>query len=249
MASRETSFYRYAAMVKNLRGVIYSSLSAEQLPSAISSLLKRFRYRNVGVPPALRARYGAAIPARKTLLDLSYPVAGLRGVVGVLAGLGLDECAAEAYVLASAYVSPVIVLGRSSLRDLEPLVAAVVRAREALNERSWKLHARIADYTVLDMYEWATDNGLEVVKALAEGRDPSELLSARRERVARDVKRYWRVAGEEGEAFVAYLNLPEMLSRHAEGRAAARRLLELMGDDLACCLAVVSAIVAELEGA
>jgi len=184
------SFYRYAAIAKNLRRVIYSSLSFEEFSKHLSWLLRRFRYRNVGVPPLLKARYGSAIPRRKILLELSYPIARLRRAVEGLAGLGLDECAAEAYALASAYVSSVMVLGRESLKKLKPLVSAVVRVREYPDEKSWRLHAGIADYTVLDFYGWATESGLKVVKALAEGRALSQLLEERCERVDRFKNRF-----------------------------------------------------------
>ena len=173
---------------------------------------------------------------------------GSQQLVEVLTELGLDERAAEAYVLASAYISPVMVLGRESLEELKPLVTAVVRVKEYPDEKSWRLHARIADYTVLDFYGWATESGLKIVKALTEGRDPSQLLEERRERVERDRRRYWRILSEEGEVFLAYLDLPAMLAKHEGGRGAAGALLEALGDDLACCLAVVSAIVVSYEG-
>ncbi|MEM3763504.1 MAG: hypothetical protein QW721_03740 [Desulfurococcaceae archaeon] len=43
------SFSRYAAIVKNLRGVMLFNMDEEGVEASIHWLVKRFRYRNLGL--------------------------------------------------------------------------------------------------------------------------------------------------------------------------------------------------------
>jgi len=45
------SFARYAAIVKNLRGVVLADLLEEAASRGLEWLTKRFRYRDLGVVP------------------------------------------------------------------------------------------------------------------------------------------------------------------------------------------------------
>ncbi len=108
----------------------------------------------------------------------------------------IDYEVAELLVLSSTYVSPAIAIGRR----FEPQLSR-------LSVEDWKLHLRIADYTILDMYENAVSGALGIVEGCsAEGLERT--LNDRLESIRRDVRRYWRIlCGEPtARAFLYYVD-------------------------------------------
>ena len=217
------SFYRYAAIVKNLRGVIYWKGGSED---KLEWLLSRFKYRSLGVPPSLHE----SLPERKILIRLAYPAKAVVDAVKLLSSF-MHPRAAETLCLASAYISPIMVV--EGLEDFEETIIKTLKTSVDLDDRGWRLHMRIADYTTLDFYAWSTENALEALKedSLAEA------LRERERRVAEDEKRYWRLKPGEGRTFLAYLD-PLKVVFNAGLRS---EFLEL-GDDAASVLGIVSAI-------
>ena len=191
----EVSLYKYAALVKNLRGVLYWIPEAED---KLRWLLSRFKYRNLGVPPSMAARLKLR---RKVLVTLAYPSEAIREAVNVFSRI-LGEAEAEALCLASVYVSPLMLVG-AKLDAFKPALVETITTNKELSDKDWKLHMRIADYTVLDFYSWSLDSA---VRALFEGKVEDE-LRVRRERIEADKKRYWRIASKEGRPIVAYFDL------------------------------------------
>lgn len=192
---------RYAALVKNLRGVIL----AKEDEKALQWLLKRFKYRNLGVPPSgggLRRRKGFS-----KLLELFYPSESLRELVEVFSStLSLPREAVEAAVIASAYVSPIMGIGSWADEALSKLAVETVESRVELDEKGWKLHFRILDYTVLDAYAssvseaeslWNPETNLERFK------------QKRLRRIRADMKRYWRLLEGSGKPkpLILYVDL------------------------------------------
>lgn len=200
------SFAKYAALVKNLRGVVLLDPSEPGVESSLSWLVKRFKYRNLGVAPALLdkhrerlARYLNGKPFRELVL----PVPSLEEVPRLLAGaLGVPVELAELLVYASTYVSPALLIGERYLEGAAKLAVGSVKVCREMDTASWKLHLRIADYTVLDFYEKCVDEALSIL----EGADPQPTLESRLERVKRDAKRYWRIACAEGRPFLLYID-------------------------------------------
>ncbi|MEM2796008.1 MAG: hypothetical protein QXR15_01815 [Candidatus Hadarchaeales archaeon] len=144
---------KYAATVKNLRGVLLF-FEQEDAASSIEWLMKHFRYRNLGIPPS----FGEKIEIKKPFVELIYPSGELKKLVELLTNMRIERNAAEAVVLASAYISPIFALDEKSVRFLRPLEAGSVRTSKKLTNRDMKLHLRIADYTVLDFYSWSVEN-------------------------------------------------------------------------------------------
>jgi len=206
-------FSRYASLVKNLRGVVL--LDPSEGEEGVKWLQSRFKYRNLGVPPSILIKAEEFFKGRlggRPFVELVYPTEALRRLVDLLVeevGGGLE--AVEAYVLASAYVSPILLIGRRVQEEASRLAVDVVESRRKLDLKMWKLHLRIADYTVLDLYRWSTEH----VEALLRGEVGLEEF--RRERLAkirRDKARYWRLTKAEGEpwSFLYYLDLASRLS-------------------------------------
>ncbi len=202
------ALHRFVFLVKNLRGVL-AALPGEELEPIVSWLSRRFRYRDLGVPPSLYREARDAIEPRlggRPFHLLGYPTARVeaaaRRLSELLVGAGLPETVAEALLLASAYASPVLATPGAA-EALKPIVVHVVYSRQLLDAQSARLHLRIVDYTVLDAYVETID---EFVRAVEEGWPPERLRASRLERAKRDEKRYWRVASREGTPLILYLD-------------------------------------------
>jgi len=217
------SFYRYAAIVKNLRGVIYWKGGSRD---KLNWLLSRFKYRSLGVPPSLRE----GLPKRKNLIRLAYPAKAVVDAVSLLSNF-MHPQAAETLCLASAYISPIMVV--EGLEDFEEAVIKTLKTSVDLDDRGWRLHMRIADYTTLDFYAWSTENALDALKE----DDLVEALQERERRVAEDEKRYWRLKPRGGRTFLAYLDPLKVVFN-----AGLRNEFLKLGDDAASVLGIVSAI-------
>jgi len=238
-------FHIYAAIVKNLRGVLYSSLGRPELEEKLSWLRKRFRYRNLGLTPGMLSKYGDLLRPRlgRTFLELGAPDPGLEDLLALYNKLtGLREDILEAYCYASVYVSPIIILGHEGIRDFGPLVVDEVLTDKELSDKDYKLHMRIADYTVLDFYLWSTSGAQEALALLAQGQDVEDILRERIERVTKDRRRYWRIISEEGKPFLLYLDLLPILTEKA-GEDDVKALLKAHGHLAPATLALVSAVV------
>ena len=216
------SFYNYAAVVKNLRGVIYWK-GKEKL----DWLLSRFRYRYLGLVPSMHGM----ITGRKNIIDLYYPNERIRDAKDVISK-ELGEKLSEAICLSSVYICPIITNAPDDFLDLS---VSEVKTKEELGDRDWRLHLRIADYTVLDFYTWAVRQAYEGLK---EGKDMEEVLRERREKIERDKRRYWRISGRGEKTFLFYLDPLELVYR--------RKLLEDMiaiGDDVFALFGIVAVVV------
>jgi hypothetical protein len=204
-------FARYAAVVKNLRGVTLFDLGEEGSWDSVEWLVRRFRYRDLGVTPSVYRRYPGRLEkymGGNPFRLLTYPIPELEGFTGEFSRcVGVEYEVAELLVLSSVYVSPAIVIGRRFEEQLGRLSVESVRTCRDLDTEDWKLHMRIADYTVLDMYEYAVSGALEVSESCSGGK-LGEVLSARLELIRRDVRRYWRiVCGEPtARAFLYYVD-------------------------------------------
>ncbi|MET1127729.1 MAG: hypothetical protein ABWW70_00210 [Thermoproteota archaeon] len=232
------SFARYAALVKNLRGVV-ASYGDDEAKETVKWLSRRFRYRDLGVTPyALEAYRSLVEPflGGKPLRELSYPAEALRLLSEKMAEALSSRELAEAAVLASAYVSPLLLASSSLAETAEQLGVATVRFSGELDVNSWKLHLRIADYTVLDMYSICVEEALDAIRSARVGDEArvEAILRRRAERVSKDAKRYWRIAAEKGKPFLTYVDLLRVA--HVAG------ILGDLDEDAAAGLAVVPAV-------
>ncbi len=226
---------RYAALVKNLRGVVYFDPS-EDVEGCLRWLARRFRYRTVGVPPTLmRSSF-----EKKPFRQLFYPdesVEELRGLISETLPVSGEVC--EALLLASCFASPVLVLGENAAEEMRAVAVDSVISRMKMQARDWKLHLRIADYTVLDLYEWSTENAL----LLWIGEAGEEFKKERKKRIEKDKKRYWRL--ERGDEvpwqFMLYFDVALLLAEHLGGEELSRRLASI--DRNACSALAIGCAV------
>jgi hypothetical protein len=220
-------FADYVALVKNLRGAVLRDPREDGAERRVAWLAQRFRYRNLGVPPALVAAHADFLHARlrgKPFVELAFPLASLERVAAAVAGIGeTGRPAAEAMVLASAYASPLICPGAAAVAAVRPYAVDTVETKVTLSDKDWRLHFRIADYTVLDLYQWSTDHARRLWREVA-----NDLTQARRQRIAKDKKRYWRLQQGDGppHPFLFYLDLADRVAEDCSLRTAITQLPE-----------------------
>lgn len=222
----EISFYRYAAIVKNLRGVILCEFCESE---KASWLFSRFKYRSLGFPPSI---YSRLYKKKKNFVQLYYPSEAIAKVVEILSQK-IDRRIAEVLVLSSTYISPLLVV-EYDFSFFERNSVANIYTAKLLSDKDWKLHLRIADYSILDMYQWSTENAW---KALNEGKI-SQALEEREEKVLKDIKRYWRITSDKGRVFLAYIDNFRLLY----GLKILNDVREL-GEDVAATLAIIPAVL------
>ncbi len=210
-------FARYAAIVKNLRGVVAADLEESGVEESIKWLASRFRYRDLGVGPMMVERFGSKLQkflGGKPLRELVYPVPQLLEFVDILVeSTGIERMLAEAMTLASTYISPLMIVGNRFLNAVERLGVEIVRTSKEMDVQSWKLHMRIADYTVLDFYEQCIEEALQVIERASTGDAGlvEEVVKSRAERIAKDVSRYWRIRSGEGRTFLVYIDMLKLV--------------------------------------
>ncbi len=223
-------------MVKNMRGVVLFS-PTDEVSESLKWLVERFKYRTLGVPPSLVERLPKL---KRPLVPLAHPSRDVEAFVGFAAdSMKLEREVAEAVCLASCYVSPLLALGPSAQRSLKDLAVGEVSSKVEMGVRDWKLHLRIADYSVLDLYEWSTTQAQKLWQRDA---NFEKLISERVTAIKKDQKRYWRLQrGElEPKTFLVYLDLVQSL--HKAG--ALRSISEHDVDAVSACLAInVSVLV------
>ena len=229
---------KYAAMVKNLRGIIFTRLEEPGVKETLKWLTRKFKYRDLAAPPSLRREMVNS--GFKRFREACYPAEELEKLVEIFSSeLSASPEAVEAVVLASAHVSPVLAVGEKAAGELAPLTVERVDSRVSLDDRGWKLHFRIADYTVLDAYEWSVTHAEKLWKPRL------NLEAFRKERASKikaDVKRYWRLnEGEEKpKPFLLYIDLAYLAAENGSLLSRLRKLrLEKASAGLALEVAVL----------
>ena len=122
-------------------------------------------------------------------------------------------------------------IGSSFKSYIEENSIEIVRTCKEMDIKSWKLHLRIADYTILDMYEENVCEALRIISGLKSKSmklsELEEILRNRVARVQRDVKRYWRIKCDEGRPFLYYVDLlSKVIDKIARGELDADKLIE-----------------------
>ncbi|MEM4576486.1 MAG: hypothetical protein QW701_03350 [Candidatus Nezhaarchaeales archaeon] len=233
-------FSHYAALVKNMRGVIVFD-PTDDISQDLKWLIDRFKYRHLGVPPSLAKKL---TKTTKPLVTLAYPHREVMDFVGFVSkALGLGSLISEAICLASCYVSPLLVLGPKAQSSVKDIAVDEVIARAKISLNDWKLHLRIADYSVLDLYEWSTT---QAQKLWLQGINVEELIRERIAAIKKDEKRYWRLqrGEEEPKAFLAYLDLVQAFyKRDVDFKA----MLSYDVNVVSACLAINVAVFVSRE--
>jgi len=235
-------FAKYAALVKNLRGVVLFDLREEEVKNSIKWLMNRFKYRNLGLPPSLFEKYKDELEdylKGRPLRRIVYPVIELKDMVETLSNnFSTPFEVFEALILASSYISPLLVLGSRFIPYIESLSSEVVRVckDKVMDVRQWKLHLRIADYSIIDIYEQSVMEAMEVISKFKLGslkiEEIEQILGNRREKIKIDTNRYWRIKCSEGKPFLYYV---DMLS-------IAKNVLKYLSENHAAGLSIVPVV-------
>ncbi len=200
-------FAFYAVIVKNLRGVLLFDPEDEELNSRIEWLRKRFQYRNLGIPPSLYSERFNELFKYKVFRKLYYPVKEAEELINILSSIGYDSVFVEALVLASSYISPLMILSSKYLKLIEENSLGSVGICKELSIKDWKLHMRIADYTILDSYENSVMQAIEYIENINDSAKREEIINDRRNFYEKDMKRYWRILCDNpSKNFLYYLD-------------------------------------------
>jgi len=236
-------FSNYVALVKNLRGVVLVRPQDQEAEQLVQWLGQRFRYRNVGVPSSIIEKSPAFFESRlagNPFVELTYPLDSLAKVVERVSQLSnIPQEVVEGIILASAYASPVICLGSSLYGELQGLSIDEVHTKIELSDKEWRLHLRIADYSVLDLYRWST----EQAKYLWQGK-LTGFAQARRERIIRDKRRYWRLQQGDNipQPFLCYVDLAQIIALNP---SLVKEIVSLPQAEVCAGLAIIAAVVVQ----
>jgi len=222
---------RYAALVKNMRGIVIFN-PGDDVTQDLKWLSERFRYRVLGIPPSLIDKISKVM---RPLVPLAYPHKDLIDFIKFVSqALNIDHEVAEAICLASCYVSPILALGSKAQTSLKSIAITEVPTKIEMNLQSWKLHLRIADYSILDLYEWSTSHAERIWEHEV---NVESMIAERLKAIEKDKKRYWRLerGSLEPRTFLVYLDLIQALWR----KTVNPKVLSKYDKDLAsACLAI-----------
>ncbi len=192
----------YIPLVKNLRGIVYGVGTNEENRS-LSWLVRHFRYRQLGVPPAL----WQSIPKRGRIIHISPPFPQIEAIAERISReTDVDFPIVEATVLASTFCSPIVLLSKSAAEQSKKLAIFAFRAENQLTDRDIKFCLRLCDYAMTDLYAQSAEQSVNVLCGKWESR---KVINSRRTLAKEDaLRRFWRLGdGTQGEPFVLYLDI------------------------------------------
>lgn len=190
-------FSQFLSILKNLRGVVLFHPD-DEVEGEVKWIVNKFRYRDVGVTPALLEKVGGeqirARLSKKPFVSLPIPFPSIaQWISASVRYANIDPLVMESITLSSCFISPLLVLKRTLLKDMLPFVVWTLKSSTELNDQEIKRHLRIADYAVLDFYQTITQGAYN---ALERG-DVQGLLEERKEKAKEDgQKRFWRLTAE-----------------------------------------------------
>lgn len=236
------SFAKYAALVKNLRGVVIADLDEEGVWDSVKWLIKRFRYRDLGVTPSVVNKYRDKLAQYlngNPFVELSLPINAINYLVEILSKIAQIRIeVAELLVYSSTYISPAMVIGFSYLNYFKNLATDTVNICKDLDINSWKLHLRIADYAILDFYRECVEEMVIMLRHYdinEKAKLLKEIVMNRKIRILKDKKRYWRIACNNGKPFLFYIDMGVLVYNY--------NLLQYLEVDHAAGLAIVPLII------
>lgn len=257
---------RFISTLKNVRGVVYFAPDDEVL-QGVKWLSRHFRYRYVELAPSLGRSFSdeslQQSLSKKPFTVLAPPSKEVEALMGSLAeASGLSLPLVESLLLASCYVSPLLLIGEKAIEERRPLILYSLAASVKLSDMELKRHLRIADYGVLDLHQQTTQQGWETIIQAAllqmkgESSNADELLASlvdsRREVARLDCeKRYWRLRNNHSPArreVVVYVDPCLLLStifREGEKAAPLSQLLLNSPAEVSICFALITGFMVE----
>ncbi|MEM0380199.1 MAG: hypothetical protein QXX35_04135 [Desulfurococcaceae archaeon] len=198
-------FTYYAMIVKNLRGIALIKTINEDVLNRLNWLRNRFKYRNIGIPPVyykLESNYFD----NKIFRKLYYPVDEIVYLKNILVERGFEETFIEPVIMASIYISPLMLLSSEYVDIVEKYSIGKINICRELGVKDWKLHFRISDYTILDFYDKMVSLSIDYINSIKDNDIRIKILNERRKIVERDYKRYWRILCNSKYVYQYYLD-------------------------------------------
>lgn len=202
---------QWAAHFKNVRCVLLFDPSSPPPYETIGWLVRKHRWREVGVPP--RLQISERLTQRPFVL-LCYPSEVLGEVIRRIEAQ-TPLWLLEGVALALCYSAPILCPDPGLYPGLEPFAPWTLRTGE-LPEAEVLRHLRIAGYVPIDFFPRA----VEAYRALRYGKEGElqGLLRTRSEEASADGrKRFWRIkALSEGNPILCYIDLLPLLASRRE---------------------------------
>ncbi len=210
--SLSVDFVRYVALLKTIRGILITTSKPKD--KVFGWLRRSIRWRPIGASRniiLLLKRYGFG---SKLIKEVVYPFQEFGEISSILADGGLDRNIADAIVLSSAYIVPLVILDIKTLDHLRRanIVAYEIRTQKKLKDKDIKLHMRIAEYSVKDYY---FDVIAKTAEAIASG-EIEAILKKRAKTCTKDSKRYWRIKQDRGRTIIIYIDHLRLLRDKTE---------------------------------
>lgn len=251
-------------LVKNLRGVIYAVEPAGAVP-LVAWVRRKFQYRTVGYTPLTKERFDRAglgrLLEQKPFRPLFAPSKPLGSLVELCCSVAGDDSLAEAVLLSSFHVAPLLLLGRGSAERAASLSLFTLDASPQTDAEA-KRHLRILDYAILDAHGDSSRRGADALvraqghvaagKASSARRAVSAALKREAQFAENDCKkRFWRLIESRTASVsptVLYLHPLCLVRDVLKDKQAAERLADLISrsaEALEPCLSVVPAFVVQ----
>jgi len=225
------SLSHFVSLLKNVRAVAFLDPNASLPEKELKWLLRKYRYRSVGVSGQLLASFAEnvkAIFAKKPFVALSAPLAEIETLTRLISNycLNIPSYVFDSIIMASCYVNPLLLIGRESYGVLERLAVWTLRSTSELPNVEIKRNTRIMGYAILDFHEKTTAKAYEnlhnVVSKLSESekvkaQEIYKMVEERKRLAQRDGEhRFWRLR-EEGRlaerVVIAYLDIVPIIAQ------------------------------------
>lgn len=260
MSELRVDLHAFLSILKNVKGCIFFDYDLEgKFIDEIGWLSKRFKYRNLGYAQSLMqaARDGERdLISRKPFIELPYPIDEIMEFRNLLTELfnGM-EIEIDTLILASVYVTPVIIVGIESLEKLDKFIVYRKGSTAMLDERELKRNIRLVNYAIIDFHNMMGLDALSSLKKYAEEKDTNflgKVVENRRKIIEEDCeKRFWRLNIEgtvEERDVIIYLDIYTPLCMQLiKGRKG--KILEFMGkasQSIAAALSSIPAFVLDI---
>ncbi len=260
MSELRVDLHAFLSILKNVKGCIFFNYDLEgKFIDEIGWLSKRFRYRNLGYAQSLMqaAKNGERdLISRKPFVELPYPVDEIMEFRNLLTELfnGM-EIEIDTLILASVYVTPVIVIGIESLEKLNKFIVYRKSSTAMLDERELKRNIRLVNYAIIDFHHIMGLDALSSLKKYAEEKDANflgKVVENRRRMIEEDCeKRFWRLNVEgitEERDVIVYLDIYTLLCMKLmkEKGDSILEFIEKSSQSLAAALSCIPAFVFDI---
>lgn len=215
----------FISLLKNIRGVVHFKTESPPQPE-LDWLIKKFRYRDLGIVPAIFETARESKLTKKPFVKLEFPNDSMKRLVELIVkDTGIPGSVVQTLFLASSYVSPIILLKENPAENFAPFLVHTLNSDITLTDKEMKLHLRIVDYTVLDFHKTTTRAARIAIGEAIQGSTNrlNKLIYERKQSVQEDCnKRYWRLIsssvqkGTKGKTLIFYLDSLPFISSHLD---------------------------------